>query len=106
MRSLLNFLLRFKTLILFLVLEAVAIIMISTSHNYHQTVLYGISRNITGFVAERLERGTYYFRLRRSTRSSWRKTSCCGNSLQDSLPADRRDSFLYVTASAESTTHT
>ncbi|MDX9728204.1 MAG: rod shape-determining protein MreC [Bacteroidales bacterium] len=64
MRSLLNFLLRFKTLILFLVLEAVALVMISTSHNYHQTVLYGISRNITGFVAERLERGTYYFRLR------------------------------------------
>ncbi|MHC1733494.1 MAG: rod shape-determining protein MreC [Bacteroidales bacterium] len=64
MRSLLNFLLRFKTLILFLVLEAVALVMISTSHNYHQTVLYGVSRNITGFVAERLERGTYYFRLR------------------------------------------
>jgi len=64
MRSLLNFLLRFKTLILFLVLEAVALVMISTSHNYHQTVLYGISRNITGFAAERLERGTYYFRLR------------------------------------------
>jgi len=64
MRSLLNFLLRFKTLILFLVLEAVAIIMISTSHNYHETVLYGISRNITGFFAERMERGTYYFRLR------------------------------------------
>jgi len=64
MRSLLYFLLRFKTLILFLVLEAVAIIMISSSHNYHETVLYGISRNITGFFAERLERGTYYFRLR------------------------------------------
>ena len=64
MRSLLNFLLRFKTLILFLVLEAVALDMISTSHNYHQTVFYGLSRNISGFVARRLERGTYYFRLR------------------------------------------
>jgi rod shape-determining protein MreC len=64
MRSLLIILLRYKTLILFLVLEAVALVMISTSHNYHQTVLYGISRNITGFVAERIERGTYYFRLR------------------------------------------
>jgi rod shape-determining protein MreC len=64
MRSLLNFLLRFKTLILFLVLEAVALIMITTSHNYHETVLYGVSRNITGFVAERVEKGTYYFRLR------------------------------------------
>ena len=64
MRSLLNFLLRFKTLILFLVLEVVALAMISTSHNYHQTVFYGLSRNITGFVARRVERGTYYFRLR------------------------------------------
>lgn len=64
MRSLLYFLLRFKTLILFLVLEAVALIMITTSHNYHETVLYGVSRNISGFVAERVEKGTYYFRLR------------------------------------------
>lgn len=64
MRSLLNFLLRFKTLILFLVLEAVALVMISTSHNFHQTVFYGLSRNITGFVAKRVEKGTYYFRLR------------------------------------------
>jgi rod shape-determining protein MreC len=64
MRSLLNFLLRFKTLILFLVLEAVALVMISTSHNYHQTVFYGISRNISGFVAGRIEKGTQYFRLR------------------------------------------
>ncbi|HHU99868.1 MAG TPA: rod shape-determining protein MreC [Bacteroidales bacterium] len=64
MRSLLNFLLRFKTLILFLVLEAVALVMISTSHNYHQTVFYGLSRNISGFVARRVESATYYFRLR------------------------------------------
>jgi len=65
MRSLLNFLLRFKTLILFLVLEAVALIMITTSHNYHQTALYGVARSVNGFVAERIERGSYYFRLRR-----------------------------------------
>lgn len=64
MRSLLNFLLRFKTLILFLLLEVVALAMISTSHNYHQTVFYGLSRNITGFIARRVERGTSYFRLR------------------------------------------
>ncbi|MGE5348215.1 MAG: rod shape-determining protein MreC [Actinomycetota bacterium] len=64
MRSLLNFLLRFKTLILFLVLEAVALVMISSSHNYHQTVFYGFSRNITGFIARRVESGTKYFRLK------------------------------------------
>lgn len=65
MRSLLNFLLRFKTLILFLILEAVALVMISSSHNYHQTVAYGAARNITGFVAKRIDRGENYFRLKK-----------------------------------------
>ena len=64
MRSLLNFLLRYKTLILFLILEAVALVMISSSHNYHQTVLYGAARNISGFFARGLEKSTSYFRLR------------------------------------------
>jgi rod shape-determining protein MreC len=39
--------------------------MISSSHNYHQTVLYGAARNVSGFVAKGLEKGSYYFRLRR-----------------------------------------
>ncbi|MBE0679044.1 MAG: rod shape-determining protein MreC [Bacteroidales bacterium] len=64
MRGLLNFLLRYKTLILFLILEAVTLFMISTSHNYHQTVFYGVARNISGFISDGLEKGAYYFRLR------------------------------------------
>jgi rod shape-determining protein MreC len=64
MRSLLNFLLRYKTLIIFLILEAVALVMISSSHNYHQSVAYGAARNISGFVAKRIENGHSYFRLR------------------------------------------
>ncbi len=65
MRSLLNFLLRYKTLILFLILEAVALVMISSSHNYHQTVFYGVARNISGFISSGMEKGAYYFRLRK-----------------------------------------
>ncbi|MRR20728.1 rod shape-determining protein MreC [bacterium] len=64
MRSLVNFLLRYKTLILFLILEALALAMISSSHNYHQTVLYGAARNISGFFSRGLENSTSYFRLR------------------------------------------
>ena len=64
MRSLLNFLLRFKTLILFLILEAVALGLIFSSHDYHFTVFYGVARNVSGYVAKRIERGTNYFRLR------------------------------------------
>jgi len=64
MRSLLNFLLRFKTLILFLILEAVALGLIFSSHDYHHTLFSGVARNISGFVAKRIEKGTSYFRLR------------------------------------------
>lgn len=64
MRGLLNFLLRYKTLILFLILEATALFMITRSHNYHQTVFYGVARNISGFISGGFEKGAYYFRLR------------------------------------------
>ncbi len=65
MRSLLNFLLRFRTLILFLILEAVALVLIFSSHNYHQTVAYGAASTVSGFISKRIDAGTNYFRLRR-----------------------------------------
>ncbi|MDF1560594.1 MAG: rod shape-determining protein MreC [Bacteroidales bacterium] len=65
MRSLLNFLLRFRTLILFLILEAVALVLIFSSHSYHQTVAYGAARTVSGFVAKRINAGANYFMLRR-----------------------------------------
>ena len=64
MRSLLNFLLRYKNLIIFFILEAVALVMISSSHDYHQSVAFGAARSITGFVAKRIENGHSYFNLR------------------------------------------
>ncbi len=64
MRSLLNFLLRYKNLIIFFILEAVALVMISSSHDYHQSVAYGAARSISGFVAKRIEKGNSYFNLR------------------------------------------
>jgi rod shape-determining protein MreC len=64
MRSLLNFLLRFKTLILFIILEAVALVMITSSHNYHQSVAYRSARTVSGFFSKRIENGQSYFRLR------------------------------------------
>jgi len=64
MRSLLNFLLRYKNLIIFFILEAVALVMISSSHDYHQSVAYGVARSINGFVSKRIEKGHAYFNLR------------------------------------------
>lgn len=64
MRSLLNFLLRYKTLIIFIILEAVALVLITSSHNYHQSVAYRSARSISGFFSEWIEKGQSYFRLR------------------------------------------
>jgi len=64
MRSLLNFLLRYKNLIIFFILEAVALVMISSSHDYHQSIAYGAARSVSGFVSKRLENSHSYFRLR------------------------------------------
>jgi len=64
MRSLLNFLLRHKTLILFLFMEGLALFMLSSSHNYHQTVVSNSARSISGGLTEKVERGRSYFRLR------------------------------------------
>lgn len=95
MRSLLNFLLRYKTLILFFVLEAVALIMISSAHNYHQTVLYGAARNVTGFVGKGLARGTYYFRLRQVNEDLVAENTLLRRRLEG-LTSASQDSFTAV----------
>lgn len=69
MRSLLNFLLRYKTLILFLVLEGLALIMITSSYNYHQSITFNTARNISGSITKRLENGREYFKLRQMNES-------------------------------------
>lgn len=64
MRSLLNFLLRYKTLILFLLLEGVALIMLTSSHNYHQSLTTDFARGITGRISGMLVKGKSYLTLR------------------------------------------
>jgi len=95
MRSLLNFLLRFKTLILFLILEAVALGMIFSSHDYHHTVFYGVARNVSGFVAKRIEKGTYYFRLRRVNEELVAENIMLRNRLE-ALASDSQEIFSEV----------
>lgn len=68
MRSLLNFLLRYKTLILFLFLEGLALVMLTSSHNYHQTISSNIARSISGRLSDRMENYRSYFKLREMNR--------------------------------------
>jgi len=105
MRSLLNFLLRFKTLILFLILEAVALVMISSSHNYHQTIAYGASRSITGFVAKKIDKGENYFRLKKINDELLTENLTLRRRLEQ-LSLSQADSIVPVTDSLTGVTYT
>lgn len=64
MRSLLNFLARFNDLIIFLLLEGIAIYLLATGNNYHNTrIILGI-RGITNGVEESISNTRNYLNLR------------------------------------------
>ena len=105
MRSLLNFLLRFKTLILFLILEAVALVMISSSHNYHQTIAYGAARSITGFVAKKIDKGENYFRLKKINDELLAENLTLRRRLEQ-LSSSQADTIITVTDSLSGETYT
>lgn len=64
MRSLLNFLARFNNLIIFLILEGIAIYLLATGNNYHNTrVILGI-RGITNGVEKSISNTRNYLNLR------------------------------------------
>lgn len=105
MRSLLNFLLRFKTLILFLILEAVALGMIFSSHDYHHTFFTGVARNISGFVAKRIEKGTYYFQLHQVNEELAKENTMLRNRLE-ALTAASQETFVQASDSLDGINYT
>ncbi|MBE0666304.1 MAG: rod shape-determining protein MreC [Bacteroidales bacterium] len=96
MRSLLNFLLRNKTLILFLLMEGVALFMLSSSHNYHQTVVSNSARSISGILTERLEIGRSYFMLKRINRELVQENIALRRRLEY-FTAEEESSFITLT---------
>ncbi|MEI6047534.1 MAG: rod shape-determining protein MreC [Bacteroidota bacterium] len=64
MRSLLNFLSKYNNLIIFLILEGIAVYLLATGNNYHNTrVLNGI-RNLTKKTEEKINNTRNYLNLR------------------------------------------
>jgi rod shape-determining protein MreC len=64
MRNLLNFLTRYNNLIVFLLLEAVAIYFLTTSNSYHSSVFLGSVRSVTAKIEKRAGAVTDYLQLR------------------------------------------
>lgn len=68
MRSLLNFLVRHLNLILFLVLEGIALIMLSSTHNYQNSVATDVFGGVTARLTSSVENIRSYTRLRQINR--------------------------------------
>jgi len=68
MRSLLNFLIRHSNLILFLVLEGIAIIMLSSTHSYHNSISSNFFGGITARLNSNVESVKSFTRLRQINR--------------------------------------
>jgi rod shape-determining protein MreC len=64
MRSLLNFLARYNNLIIFLVLEGIAIYLLATGNNYHNGRFVNGIRDLTRGIEERINNTRTYLHLR------------------------------------------
>jgi rod shape-determining protein MreC len=64
MRNLLNFLAKYNNLIIFLILEGIALYLVSTDNNYHNTRIVKGIRGVTKGIEERMSNARDYFRLR------------------------------------------
>jgi rod shape-determining protein MreC len=64
MRNLLNFLAKYNNLIIFLILEGIAIYLLSTGNSYHNTRIVRGVRGITRGLEQRITNTKSYFRLR------------------------------------------
>jgi rod shape-determining protein MreC len=64
MRNLLNFLAKYNNLLIFLILEGIAILLLTTGNTYHNTRLVKGIRGITRGVEERMSNIREYFNLR------------------------------------------
>ncbi len=68
MRSLLNFLIRHSSLIIFLVLEGIALIMLSSTHNYHNSVTSNLFGGVSARLSANIENAKSFTRLRQINR--------------------------------------
>jgi len=64
MRNLLNFLAKYNNLLIFLILEGIAIFLLTTGNNYHNTRSVIAIRSLTSGIEEQLSNVRAYFNLR------------------------------------------
>ena len=75
MRNLLNFLAKYNHLIIFLILEGIAIYLLGTANNYHNTRFVKGFRGLTAGIEKRVSNTRSYFHLREISQSLSRENA-------------------------------
>ncbi len=94
MRNLLNFLAKYNHLIVFLVLEGIALYMLGTANNYHNTRIVKGIRGLTAGFEKRVSNARSYFHLREISQSLSRENASLENS-DRAADTERRSSFFF-----------
>lgn len=68
MRTLLRFIQKYSNLLLFLLLEAIAIIMIVRTSSFQRSKLVGLNRQVSGYIYSKVDGAREYFSLRETNR--------------------------------------
>ncbi len=99
MRSLLNFLVKYNNLVIFLILEGISILLLATGNNYHNTrFIIGI-RRITSGLDERISNTRSYLDLREINRTLAEENITLKNKLEH-FTKDKNLLFFSVNDSA------
>lgn len=96
MKSLLNFLARYNNLIIFLILEGIAIYLLATGNNYHNTRLVNGVRGITNGIDEKINNTRNYLHLRDVNETLAAENVALKNSIGSMV---RRENSLFISVS-------
>jgi rod shape-determining protein MreC len=96
MRNLLNFLAKYNHLIVFIILEGIALYMLGTANNYHNTRIVRGIRSVTSNFEKRVNNTRSYFQLRTISQSLSRENASLRSTI-DRISPKAEQLFFSVT---------
>ncbi len=96
MRNLLNFLARYNNLIIFLILEGIAVYLLATGNNYHNTRVVNGIRGITRGIDKRISNARNYLSLRQINETLAAEDVELRNSIERTV---KRENSLFFSVS-------
>lgn len=94
MRNIFLFIRRFFNLILFFVLQGVAIYILATYNKTHEAVLGAVANEVTGNISQQYNNVEYYFQLKKTNEALAKENAQLRNQLKSSF--DNPDTALIV----------